>query len=146
MFERTIRQYDQRRGSLRRGAAAVELALVLSLFIAMVFGIIEFSRAMMVNQVITNAAREGARRAVIPGSTRAQVENRISTYMTNANINNYTLETQVNGVTVNDFSTAIPHSIITIRVSVNYSDVEWGGVGILGSNRNFSGVVVMRKE
>ena len=146
MFERTIRQYDQRRGFFRRGAAAVELALVLSLFIAMVFGIIEFSRAMMVNQVITNAAREGARRAVIPGSTRTQVENRISAYMTSANINNYTLVTQVNGVTVTDFSTAIPHSLITIRVSVNYSDVEWGGIGILGSNRSFSGVVVMRKE
>ena len=42
----------------RVGAAAVEMAIVLMLLITLVFGIIEMGRAIMVNQVITNAARE----------------------------------------------------------------------------------------
>ena len=43
------------------GSAIVEFALVLPFFILLVVGIVEFSRVLMVQQVITNAAREGAR-------------------------------------------------------------------------------------
>ena len=146
MVKEALGKKINRCSNVRRGAAAVEFAFVVSIFIALVFGGIEFSRAMMVNQVITNAAREGARRAVIPGATRAQVATRVDNYLTSANINTYTLVTQVDGVTVTDFSTATPHSAITVRVDVTYSDVDWGGIGILGSNRVFNGVVVMRKE
>ncbi|HSJ24325.1 MAG TPA: TadE family protein [Longimicrobiales bacterium] len=49
----------------RPGAAAVEFALVLPLLIVMLFGIIEFGRAWHRQQVITDAAREGARWAVV---------------------------------------------------------------------------------
>lgn len=47
------------------GASAVELALVLPILIVMLMGIIEFGRAWNRNQVITDAAREGTRRAVV---------------------------------------------------------------------------------
>lgn len=47
------------------GAALVEFALVVPLLLALVMGIVEFGRAWNVHQVITDAAREGARRAVI---------------------------------------------------------------------------------
>ena len=43
------------------GNAAVELALVLPLFLALVMGIIEFGRALYFKEVITNAARESSR-------------------------------------------------------------------------------------
>jgi len=43
----------------------VEMALVLPLLILLLVGIVEFSRVLMVKQVITNAAREGARGAAI---------------------------------------------------------------------------------
>ncbi|MGB6041722.1 MAG: TadE family protein, partial [Pirellulales bacterium] len=49
----------------RRGVAAVEFALVAPLFVLMVMGMIEVGRAIMVQQVLTNASREGARRAVL---------------------------------------------------------------------------------
>ncbi len=45
----------------RMGSAIVEMAMVLPIFILLVVGIVEFGRVLMVQQVITNAAREGAR-------------------------------------------------------------------------------------
>ena len=49
-----------------RGSTLVESALTLLLLLTLVFGIIEFGRAFNVYQVMTNAAREGARFAVAP--------------------------------------------------------------------------------
>jgi Flp pilus assembly protein TadG len=48
----------------RRGATAVELALVLSLCFALFMGIFEYGRILMVRDLMDNAAREGARLAV----------------------------------------------------------------------------------
>ena len=53
----------------RQGASAVEFALVAPVFVVMVFGLIEFGRAIMVQQVMTNAAREGARLAILDSPT-----------------------------------------------------------------------------
>ena len=61
----------------RHGAAAVETALVLPLFFLVVFGIIEFGRAFMVAQLLTNAAREGARTAITAGSTNTAVIDKV---------------------------------------------------------------------
>jgi Flp pilus assembly protein TadG len=59
------------------GAAAVETALVLPLFFLIVFGVIEFGRAFMVAQLLTNAAREGARTAITAGSTNTAVSDKV---------------------------------------------------------------------
>lgn len=49
-----------------RGQALAEMALALPALLLLVFGIIEFGSAWRSHQVVTNAAREGARRAVMP--------------------------------------------------------------------------------
>ena len=49
----------------RRGQATVELALVTPLLMVIVIGIFEFGRAWNQKQVITNAARDGARVAAL---------------------------------------------------------------------------------
>jgi Flp pilus assembly protein TadG len=46
-----------------RGAAAVEFALLLPLLLLLVFGIIDFGRALNAQVTLTQAAREGARLA-----------------------------------------------------------------------------------
>jgi Flp pilus assembly protein TadG len=46
-----------------------------------VVGIFEFGRAYQTWQVLTNAAREGARVAVLPGTTDSQVETRVNQYL-----------------------------------------------------------------
>jgi Flp pilus assembly protein TadG len=48
-------------GSRDRGAAAVEFAIMLPLLLLLVFGIIDFGRALNAQVTITQAAREGAR-------------------------------------------------------------------------------------
>ena len=54
----------------QKGATAVEFAIVLSLLITLIFGIIEFGLFMFNRQVITNAAREGARAGIIARPVR----------------------------------------------------------------------------
>jgi Flp pilus assembly protein TadG len=53
-----------RDGERRRGATAVEAALVLPMVFLFLFGIFEYGRYVMTLQVMTNAAREGARYAL----------------------------------------------------------------------------------
>jgi hypothetical protein len=53
-----------RRGPMS-GQALAEMALILPILLLLVFGLIEFGTAWRDYQVITNAAREGARRAVM---------------------------------------------------------------------------------
>jgi len=64
------RRNDRSSASLgaERGAEIVEMAFVLTALVALMFGIISFSRAYNVYQTITRAAREGARMAALPSS------------------------------------------------------------------------------
>ena len=57
----------------RWGAALVEMALVLPIFVTVTLEIVEFGRAMMVAQLVTNAAREGARLGSLEGATNTEV-------------------------------------------------------------------------
>src|SRR5262249_49128065 len=70
----------------RWGAAAVEFAIVAPVFFLLVFGMIEYGRMVMVQQVITNAAREGARVGVLDGATTSNVTTAVSSYLTSARI------------------------------------------------------------
>jgi Flp pilus assembly protein TadG len=54
-----------RRGRLDRGAAAVEMALVMPLLVAMIIGIIDFSRIFNAELQLSQAAREGVRMAAL---------------------------------------------------------------------------------
>jgi len=56
----------QRRSTSERGTAIVESAIILPVFFLLLFGVFEASRFMNTQQVLTNAAREGARFAVTP--------------------------------------------------------------------------------
>lgn len=49
----------------QKGASAIEFAIVLPLFMVLVFGIIEFGVIMYDKAVITNASREGARFGIL---------------------------------------------------------------------------------
>ncbi len=59
--------------SAESGNALIEFAFVLPLLLLVVFGITEFGRALMTVNVLTAAAREGARVAAVGGDSTAVV-------------------------------------------------------------------------
>ena len=69
------------RANGERGAALLEVALTLPLLLLVCMGIFEFGRAFQTWQVLTNAAREGARIAVLPAMGSAEVESRVRNFM-----------------------------------------------------------------
>src|SRR3954469_8679392 len=66
----------------QRGAALLETAVTLPMIMLVSVGIFEFGRAFQTWQVLTNAAREGARLAVLPNLTDANVKARVQSYLT----------------------------------------------------------------
>jgi Flp pilus assembly protein TadG len=67
-------------------AQLVEFALVLPLLLFVVLGIAEFGFIFQRYEVVTNAAREGARMAVLPGYTNADVDARVRAYITQGRV------------------------------------------------------------
>jgi Flp pilus assembly protein TadG len=84
----------------RRGVTVVEMALVLSMLLMFLFGILEYGRYLMVLHTANNAAREGARYAVVhtgDGTTQSQVVAIVNNSMAG-------VDSQISGYTVNVFS------------------------------------------
>jgi Flp pilus assembly protein TadG len=72
---------SRRRASAETGAELIEFALVLPVLLVIVGGIIDFGFLFQRYEVLTNAAREGARVAVLPGYTNADVTARVNQYL-----------------------------------------------------------------
>ena len=64
-----------------KGAALIEAAITVPIILLISVGIFEFGRAYQTMQVLTNAAREGARMAVISTTTNDDITNRVRAYM-----------------------------------------------------------------
>jgi Flp pilus assembly protein TadG len=60
----------------------VEMALVMPVFVMIALGIIEFGRALWVANMVTNAAREATRSAVLDGSTNTSVTQAARDFLT----------------------------------------------------------------
>ncbi|MBD3377478.1 pilus assembly protein [candidate division KSB1 bacterium] len=93
------------------GQSMVEFALVLPLFALMLFGIIEMGRLWMTMNVITGAAREGARVAAVTAPDAGRVQ---------AAANNVLAGSNLGGATV---SVSGPNgaSEVTVTVSLTYT-------------------------
>ena len=70
----------------QKGAALLETAITLPLVLLVCVSIFEFGRAFQTWQVLTNAAREGARVAILSASTDAQVKDAVVNYMKNGQL------------------------------------------------------------
>jgi Flp pilus assembly protein TadG len=71
----------------QRGAALIETAVTLPLILLVSVSIFEFGRAYQTWQVLTNAAREGARIACLPDYTDTQVTTTVTNYMNGGRLN-----------------------------------------------------------
>lgn len=64
-----------------RGTALVEAAIIVPVVLLIMVGIFEVGRAYQTFQVLTNAAREGARASVIPSGSVANAQAVVTQYM-----------------------------------------------------------------
>ena len=71
------RQCQRLNGS--EGQALIEFALILPLFLLLLFGMIDFGRAYSASVTLTNAAREGARYGVIQPTNTSGIISRVQT-------------------------------------------------------------------
>lgn len=126
----------------RRGAATVEFALVVPIFILLLFGMIEFGRMIMVQQVIVNASREGARQAVVEGATVEQVKDVVENYMSASHVPVDRDDIEVSS----DPETAKSGDPITIQIWVPYENVSWLPGAVFLGEKQLSASSVMRKE
>jgi Flp pilus assembly protein TadG len=128
----------------RRAAAAVEFAVVAPVLFLIILGMIEFGRVMMVEQEMTNAAREGCRTGVLQGSTASDVRNVVSDYLSGARV---PLADPANQVVVSpDPSGATAGASISVTVRIPFDSVSWLPVSLFMEGKTLSATVVMRKE
>ena len=104
----------------RSGAAAVELAFVLPIFCILTFAQLETARMSMVIQMLTIAAREGARVAVIDGKVQSDVQTEVNRVLNGTGISVGTVTPSPTTWLTDPGGTPI-----TISLTVTYSQVSW---------------------
>ena len=99
-----------------RGSAMVEAAICIPLLLVLMVGIFEVGRAYETWQVLTNAAREGARAATMPSSDPNNTRELIRQYMANGQlVNSATAAVNIDeGATINVNGTAVSASLVTV--------------------------------
>lgn len=104
------------------GQALLEAALTLPLLLLVSVGIFEFGRAYQTWQVLTNAAREGARVAVLPNTTPSDVQSRVVAYLQSGQLSNANAATiSVNqNVPISVGSTTAPASLVTVNYPFSF--------------------------
>lgn len=112
------------------------------IFFLLVLGMVEFGRMVMVQQIITNASREGARVAVLDGTTGTEVVNTVETYLAEASIGGATVT-----VDPSEPSSAGYGDPVTVSVSVPFGQVSWlPSPMLVGGDTPLAASTVMRRE
>ena len=100
------------------GAELIEFSLTLPLLLLIVLGILEFGLIFREYEIITNAAREGARIAILPGYANGDISARVDNYLTTAGLN-LSLRTVTPGAAV---ATPVGAACVSMRpVTVTYT-------------------------
>ena len=121
----------------QKGSVLVEFALILPVFLTLLFGMITFSIALYNKTVLTMATRKGARAGAlyVAGPTATAEATRISRASVaaveacanvippNANVLPPTIVTDTNG-----------YKIITVTANINYTGLFWDFISYTSSN------------
>ena len=125
----------------RRAAAVVELAFTAPVLFLLVFGMIDVGRAVMVQNLLTNAARDGARSAVLDGATASEIQSRVTDYLAASSISGATATVSPNPLTLADLGDPV-----TVTVQVPFDSVSWLPSSMYFQGANLQATVVMRRE
>lgn len=129
------------------------MALVMPIFCMLVLGIVEFGRGFMVCQLLNDAAREGARSAILSGSTNTAVSTDAKTFMVDTvkclaadvTVTITITEAAGNAAASNTLANAHKRDLCKVKVSVPFSKVSFLPGSYLKS-RTLSGMSAMRHE
>ena len=99
-----------------RGSAMVETAICIPLLLVLMVGIFEVGRAYETWQVLTNAAREGARVAVMPSGSAADTTALVRQYMANGQLTKSATASVVidEAASINVNGTPVSASMVTV--------------------------------
>ena len=137
-----------RRKNGEKGQALVEFALLVPIFLLLLFAIIDFGMGFYSWITVTNAAREGARLGVVM-ATSQQIEDRV--YQT-ADLPNESTQMTVTVINAADQG-GQPGDSVTVRVDYDYDlitplagIVSFFSGNVLGPTLTFSSTAEMRLE
>lgn len=128
----------------RAGATTLELAFTLPMFLTLTVGSIEFGRAFMVQQMVTNAAREGARHGVVAGTTADQVKTKVIDYLAAGRIQVSPDEITVTPATLS--SATKSGQQVQVEIRVPYGNVTWMPVPWFLGRATLASETTMRHE
>ena len=116
-----------KRGAAQRsGVAAVEFAFVFPFILAFLLGIWDVGRLLEVQQVMSNAAREGGRQAASGQKTQAQVVALVTTYLQQAGLPTANATVTCTNITSGlDPTVANYQDRFEITVTIPFNDVKW---------------------
>lgn len=122
----------------------MEFALVAPVFFLMILGMLELGRAVMVQQMLTNAAREGARVGVLDNKTVADIETQVKRFLPSLPTGgSLAIRVNPNGP---DYPSN-PGDPVEVVVSIAFSEVSWVPVPkYLSGGVNLSATAIMRRE
>jgi Flp pilus assembly protein TadG len=139
----------QRLWRCERGAELVEFALVFPTLLLVMLGIMDFGFLFQRYEVLTNAAREGARVAILPGYQDADVQARVNAYLTAGGVTG-TATVQVGPTqSLNVGGQCITIRPVTVRYNYQYAFVGpfltfFGGPAL--GTRQLNATSAMRSE
>jgi Flp pilus assembly protein TadG len=110
-----------------RGAELVEFALVFPLLLLVSLGIIDFGLLFQRYEVLTNAAREGARVSVLPGYGSADVIARVNQYLQATSLSAESVSTDVGDAETLDLGASCV-TVIPVTVSYVHTYTFVGGI------------------
>jgi Flp pilus assembly protein TadG len=115
------RRWRLRTGN-ERGQALLETAVILPIILLVSVSIFEFGRAYQTTQVLVNAAREGARVAVLPSSTVDDVQSRVSSYLQSGQLGNHASATVLvdQNVTLAIGASTASASVVTVSYPFSF--------------------------
>ncbi len=128
-----MRRASGRERRERRGVAAVELAAVMPLVVTLLLGLWDVSRITEVRQLLSNAAREGARQASTAQLEDGEVEGVVKDYLQSARINPAHVTVTVSNLT--SPGTAAMDSTqldeLEVLVTIPFADVQLAGAHLV---------------
>ena len=137
----TIRR---RRVGSQRGAQLIEFALVLPILLFVLAGILDMGFLFKDYQVVTNAAREGARLAALPGFSASQVTTRVNNYLAAGGVQGAATTAVDNVSIVTDTATGRSINAVRVTVEIPHSYLILGPIAQLVCGASAPGALTLR--